>query len=49
MPFELRDIDKKETITLSVQNATDETYQEWELINPAPGRLVAVEAGANVW
>jgi outer membrane receptor protein involved in Fe transport len=31
----------------TIENATDTTYQEWPLINPAPGRLYALELGAQ--
>jgi outer membrane cobalamin receptor len=34
---------------VNVANATDETYQEWTLVNPAPGRLYAFEAGCRYW
>jgi outer membrane cobalamin receptor len=36
-------------MAVNVQNATDESYQEWQLINPAPGRLYAFELGAQYW
>jgi iron complex outermembrane receptor protein len=32
---------------LTIENATDERYREWPLINPAPGRLYALELGAR--
>jgi len=32
---------------LAVENATDERYREWSLIDPAPGRLYAFELGAR--
>ena len=31
------------------ENATDEEYQEWPLIDPAPGRLYAFEVGVRHW
>lgn len=31
----------------TVENLTDTTYQEWPLINPAPGRLYALEVGGR--
>ncbi|MDP6631251.1 MAG: TonB-dependent receptor [Kiritimatiellia bacterium] len=31
----------------TIENATDTTYQEWPLINPAPGRLYALEVGGQ--
>ena len=31
----------------TIENATDTTYQEWPLINPAPGRLYALELGGQ--
>lgn len=34
-------------ISIAVRNITDETYQEWELINPAPGRMFFLEVGIN--
>lgn len=33
-------------IGANIQNAFDETYQDWPLINPAPGRLFSLELGA---
>lgn len=37
------------TVKASVQNAFDEEYQEWSLINPAAGRLFAFELGVRYW
>lgn len=34
-------------VSMAVRNITDEKYQEWELINPAPGRMIFVEVGIN--
>ncbi|MBT3193926.1 MAG: TonB-dependent receptor [Verrucomicrobia bacterium] len=34
-------------IGANVQNASDEQYQEWPQVNPAPGRLYAFEVGAR--
>ena len=36
-------------VALNVQNATDEEYQEWQLINPAQGRLYSIEIGTECW
>ena len=33
----------------TIENAADETYREWPLIQPAPGRLYAFEIGMNYW
>ena len=44
LTFSYRDI---MWMSISIRNITDETYQEWELINPAPGRMLFVEAGIN--
>ena len=35
------------SIGFTVENATDETYREWSVINPAPGRLYAAELGLS--
>jgi outer membrane cobalamin receptor len=34
-------------VGVNIQNASDEQYQEWPQINPAPGRLYAAEVGAR--
>lgn len=36
-------------VAMKIQNATDEKYQEWQLINPAQGRLYSIEIGADYW
>jgi outer membrane cobalamin receptor len=39
---------KKTWVGLSVLNAFNEIYQEWPLVNPAPGRFVTLEVGARL-
>lgn len=34
-------------VAINVQNLMDQEYQEWDLINPGPGRLYALEIGAS--
>ncbi len=36
-------------LAMNIQNATDQKFQEWQLINPAQGRLYSIEIGAEYW